>query len=268
MLKDEVNVAKRTLYIYEIYIILINTNMLRKNGTTKVNSELKTSKSLETIQEVTSKTLVTRNSYHGNSNLNANSTSLWNNSVLEIQEIKYKTAIESKTNVFNETIKKGEKIENIIKIAKDQAMWDSYLVSHRTFKKALEHDYFYDVISKNDENVTINFLPISTSSNKVLCGIQKFDKIHLFTNTNKNFYITRILFNITMSREDFIKWEAESKFRFQNLKVKKILFEKIQKDLDANNYSILKDKDLDESNLDFFTKELPLVKFKFTEFEF
>ena len=58
--------------------------------------------------------------------------------------------------------------------------------SIKTYKKALHHECISDVVYKNDK-VTIIFIPISTSSNKVLCGIQKFDKIHLFTKWFKRF---------------------------------------------------------------------------------
>lgn len=126
---------------------------------------------------------------------------------------------------------------------------------------------FYDVISKNDENVTIIFIPITTSSNKVLCGIQKFDKINLFTNGLKDFYLTRLLFQKTMSREDFIKWELESKNWYQDFKFRKKLFNEVQKDLEVNQYSILRDTDIIQPKVEFFSKELPLTKFKFTDFE-
>jgi hypothetical protein len=41
----------------------------------------------------------------------------------------------------------------------------------------------------------------------------------------------------------------------------------VQKDLGDNYYSLLKDSDLIEPNEDFLSKELPLVKFKFTDLE-
>jgi len=67
------------------------------------------------------------------------------------------------------------------------------------------HDVFYDVIKEDGDNITIAFLPFSTSPEKVLCGLEKFDKVHLLTNGLKDFYITRILFHITMTKKDFIK---------------------------------------------------------------
>lgn len=151
--------------------------------------------------------------------------------------------------------KKVKSIEKVTQFAlRDAKAWDSYITSHNTFKEALKHDCFYDIINQNNETVTIAFLPISTSENKVSCGLQKFNKIHLLTNYNKKFYITRILFHKTMTKEEFEKWEANSKLWYQ--------------DLTNNNYSLLKDTDLVKSNLGFFTKELPLVKFKFTDLAF
>ena len=250
--------------------------MLKKTGTlvTKGTSELKKSKSLETIfQEVEPQVLVTRNSFHSTSNLNANCTALWDKITIEKQEIEYKTAVEENNNFFNERIIRSKEIKKEINYAliKDTKVkeWDSYLRSHNTFRKALEHDCFYDIISKNDNGtLTIAFLPFSTSQNEVLCGLQRFDKIHLLSNYNKKFYITRILFHKIMTKAEFEKWETESKRWYQDLKLRKIIFDEVQKDLDANKYSLLKDTDLVKSNLEFFSKELPLVKFKFTDLEF
>ena len=42
---------------------------------------------------------------------------------------------------------------------------------------------------------------------------------------------------------------------------------KVQKDLEVNQYSILKDTDIIQPKVEFFSKELPLTKFKFTDFE-
>jgi hypothetical protein len=78
-----------------------------------------------------------------------------------------------------------------------------------TFKQALKHDCFSDIISSNniDKTVTIAFLPISTSNNKVICGTQKFNKIYININLKgyKDFYITRLLFHKTMSVNDYNK---------------------------------------------------------------
>jgi hypothetical protein len=49
--------------------------------------------------------------------------------------------------------------------------------------------------------------------------------------------------------------------------LRKAIFNEIQKDLDKNHYSLLKDSDLIEPNTEFFSKDLPLVKFKFTDLE-
>ena len=76
-----------------------------------------------------------------------------------------------------------------------------------TFKKAVEHDCYHDIIARNeiDKTVTVAFLPISTSDSTVSCGIQKFNKI--FVNINlkgyKKFYITRLLFHKTMPVNEY-----------------------------------------------------------------
>jgi hypothetical protein len=146
---------------------------------------------------------------------------------------------------------------------------NSYILSHITYKKALEHDCFNDIISRDeaDKTVIIAFLPFSTSNNEILCVIQKFDKIHLLKNGLKNFYITRIIFHQTITEDNFIKWEKTSKLRYQDIKFRKSLFYEIQKDLENNHYSVLKDSDFAELNIEFFNKELPLIKFKFINFE-
>lgn len=81
------------------------------------------------------------------------------------------------------------------------------------------------------------------------------------------FYITRILYHVTMTKEDFVDWEAKSKLWYQDKIFRRQLFNKIQKDLDKNQYSLLKDIDLKESNISFLTNDLPKINFKFTDFE-
>ena len=153
----------------------------------------------------------------------------------------------------------------------DLSIKNSYDQSVITFKKALQHDCFHDVISRNkaDKTVTVAFLPISTSEYKLSCGIQKFNKIHVNINLKgyKTFYITRLLFHKTMTVYDYNKWVLESQKWYQDKKLRKAIFNEIQKDLEDNSYSLLKDSDLIEPNTEFFSKELPLVKFKFTDLE-
>jgi hypothetical protein len=72
-----------------------------------------------------------------------------------------------------------------------------------------------------------------------------------------------------MTRIEYNKWidETNTKYQFKSdINARKIIFAEVQKDLEENNYSILKDTDLIEFNVEFFTKELPLIKFKFTDF--
>jgi len=49
------------------------------------------------------------------------------------------------------------------------------------------------------------------------------------------------------------------------MKFRKNLFNEIQKDLNQNPYSLLKEENLLNFNLQFFTNELPKISFKFSE---
>ena len=70
-----------------------------------------------------------------------------------------------------------------------------------------------------------------------------------------------------MPVNEYNKWVIDSKKWYQDPKLRKALFNEIQKDLDNNHYSLLKYSDLINPNAEFLSKELPLVKFKFTELE-
>ena len=164
--------------------------------------------------------------------------------------------------------KKVSEIEKLIQEASPLKAWTS---SKYTFKRALLHRNIHDIILENEQEktVTIIFLPISTSKKKILCGIQQFKKNFVYSNNIKNFYTSRILFQKTMTRIEYNKWidETNTKYQFESdINARKIIFNEVQKDLEENNYSILKDTDLIEFNVEFFTKELPLIKFKFTDF--
>jgi hypothetical protein len=82
-------------------------------------------------------------------------------------------------------------------------------ISLETYEMALQHDCFYDIISRDEvaKIVTVAFLPFSTSNNIVICGLQKFQKIHINTNIKgfKDIYITRLLFHKTMTEKDYDK---------------------------------------------------------------
>lgn len=235
--------------------------------------KLKKSKSFEILQDVKPKQLVvnSNNKFHGTDAPKARSSSLWNIKVNKekIEPLKFATKMDS----FNFSIKKGKEIEVVVQKAEFNAKaffevtaHKSFNTSKNTFEWALMHDVFYDVIKEDGDNIIIAFLPFSTSNRKVLCGLEKFDKVHLLTNGLKDFNITRILFYITMTKKDFIKWEADSKLRYQDLAFRKQLFNEVQKDLDKNLYSLLKDSDLQESNVEFFTNDLPKINFKFSDF--
>ena len=71
-----------------------------------------------------------------------------------------------------------------------------------------------------------------------------------------------------MTKQQFYEWENDIKHKYEGDKnARQLIFNEIQKDLDNNSYSLLKDSDLKEPNVEFLSKELPLVKFKFTELE-
>jgi hypothetical protein len=111
--------------------------------------------------------------------------------------------------------------DTMIKFSKeilDLSVKKSFDKSVKTFKQALKHDCYHDIIARNEvENtVTVAFLPISTSNNIVPCGIQNFNKIYVNINLKdyKKFYITRLLFHKTMT-------VLESNIWYQDKKIKK-----------------------------------------------
>ena len=185
-----------------------------------------------------------------------------------IQKIKFNTNIGEAISFTSNEIKKGEETNAFIQNNfNNQKSLNIFNISKNAYIKALRHYCFYDIILEDEMHVTIKFLPISTSDKKVLCGLHKFNKVFVYSNGCKNFYITRILFQKTMSKEDFNKWINNKEYLFQgDINARKIIFNEVQKDLDKNQYSLLKDSDLKESNIDFFTSDLPKVKFKFTDF--
>jgi hypothetical protein len=125
--------------------------------------------------------------------------------VVEVMESKDKL-------IYLNSNKMGNQFNKYIKV-KDNNYTDKSLIYDvlnqyvKTFKKALEHDCYHDIVSRNDiENkVTVAFLPISTSGYKVLCGTQNFDKIHVNISLKgyKTFYITRLLFHKTMPVDEY-----------------------------------------------------------------
>lgn len=178
------------------------------------------------------------------------------------------TDFENKLSLSAKNIKKGQEIEQVIKESQQLILQKSINLASITFGRALRHYCFYDIINEDKDKITIIFLPITTSDKKILCGIQKFDKVLMYSNEVNNFYITRLLFQKTMNRSDYDQWVTSTNKYEGNINVRKIIFNKIQKDLDINQYSVIKDTDILDSTSDTFTKELPLIKFKFTDLEF
>lgn len=178
--------------------------------------ELKKSKSLESLgsQPIVSKTI--SNFHWSPKNLSRVTAGYDKNKIKQYKD--KDTAFNDKIIFENQNIKKGEEIELVIKNSTQIEQKEvnlnanleltgknSHIISQKAFSKALEHDCFYDVIKEDEKFITIAFLPFSTSPEKVLCGLERFDKVHLLTNGLKSFYITRILFHKTMTKKEFVK---------------------------------------------------------------
>ena len=221
--------------------------------------------------------LIKTKHFHESKILKAKVTAIWDYNTMSRNIIsnKQKVSLNKKLDFSNEIRLNGEYIEKIKKEAeKSNAVLNeiakkSYMISKETYYMSLRHDCFYDVIDIKEGIYTVAYVPFSTSKNIVFCGIQQFDKIAISSSFNKyiNFYTIRIIFHKKMTEKEFLKWEADRKSRYQDMQLRKMLFNNIQKDLEENNYSLLREEDLHESNIEFFTKELPLIKFKFTNFE-
>ena len=155
--------------------------------------------------------------YHESKAVLALSTSKWDN----ITPDKLLNNIFNNGIILNKNFNNKElKIAELIKYSKEvenKKLLAEYVFFElfETYKMALKHDCFHDVISKNENGtLTIAFLPITTSENPIYCGIQKFGKIHINSNIKgyKTIYISRVLYHKTMSVEDYNKWVLESKF--------------------------------------------------------
>jgi len=244
--------------------------MFEKFNTISKKVEIKKSRSFEELQVLD---IICKNQYHTS------------HITLAKMSIKYDVLTYNKVSnsIFNENInsvilntKKDEEIAKLVQTNKnitktfDFIIHNSFIKLKKVFKMSLKHYCFYDIIAKNDiENtVTIAFLPISTSDNIISCGTQKFNKVFVYSNGSIDIYITRLLFHKTMTKQEFYEWENDIKNKYEgDTNVRKLIFNEIQKDLDKNSYSLLKDSDLINPNTELLSKELPLVKFKFTELE-
>jgi hypothetical protein len=175
MKKDEVNDAKRivykTLLVSKSILCMFSKLKLKQGGKMDQHPNLQITK------------------YHATNTLLAKSTSRWD--VSSIAKFKDNKMLSFSNKLLDSSIK------------------NSYDKSVIVFKKALEHDCFNDIISRNEveKTVTVAFLPITTSKYKLLCGIQEFNKIHVNINLRdyKTFNITRLLFYKTMTVEEYNK---------------------------------------------------------------
>ena len=239
-----------------------------KKGTEiiKVKSELKKSKSLED-NLLTQSTI--KNTFFNNALLKAKLETCHDLITSSKFDLVATNDFENKLSLSARSIKKGEEIEQAIKESQQRVIQKSIYLASMTFKRALRHYCIYDILNEDKDKITIIFLPITTSDKKILCGIQKFDKVLMYSNEINSFYITRLLFQKTMSRSDYNQWVNTIKYKYEgDINARKVIFDKIQKDIDINQYSIIKDTDILDTTSDTFTKELPLMKFKFTDLEF
>ena len=246
---------------------------MRKSSSGSTGLELKKSKSLELI------TVQTTSAYHANASLNAKYTpkDLYSlNKLVENKNVEFKDILKT----INLDLEKSQEIKCLIEDTKEvncNLANKSLSKLEYTYKRALHHYCFSDIISQNEDTVTIVFLPISTSNRSISCGIQSFDKIYLYTKLSNehtknetNFYITRLLFYKKMSLEDYHKWVNENNTKFESdFKIRNqdrmFIFNEIQKDLRQNQYSVLRDSDILDPKMDFLVKKLPLTDFEFTD---
>ena len=152
-------------------------------------------------------------------------------------------------------IKKLCLMNNAINVAQAQNNWNAAI---DTFLWGLKNPCLHDIISENDNKLKIIFLPITTSPSKIEYGngIQTFDTILVFSSDEfKKIHNSN---SILLSEENYLDW-VKNKDQVDQI-VSKMIFNKVQQDLEEHNYSILKDTDFVELNLEFFTKELPCIK--------
>jgi hypothetical protein len=154
-----------------------------KLGTIKISKQVNSNKNL-----LISNNNISINNYHSTNRMEAKLLTLHDfNTIGKI------TKVLGSSNKNDYVILNKKKSEDIIK----QVLY--------TYKTALKHYSFHDIISSNEveDTVTIAFLPISTSSKKISCGIQKFDKILTYSNGFINIYTTRLLFHKTMTKTEY-----------------------------------------------------------------
>lgn len=131
-------------------------------------------------------------SYHGTVNVKAKVTPSWDKERINVYDFKIinKLSFKEKLEFMEFSRKKSQEINRLIKVADPSIDLDtnellksmahkSFLISQDTFRMALKHDCFYDIIKNENGILTIAFLPFSTSSNKVLCGHQQFENFFI-----------------------------------------------------------------------------------------
>jgi hypothetical protein len=190
--------------------------------------------------------LVTRYSYHSTSKLNAQYMTCYNYSAKG-------KLLSSMNNKSSDNIKKDETNQLLLDVQNDTRKFVVKSKFIEIFRRAEDHHCIYDVLTQDQNTVTIIFLPISTSPKRISCGSQKFYKIQTYSNGLKTFYTTRLLFQKTMSKDTYNEWIIENaNYEDKGDKnARKIIFNEIQKDLDTNKYSILKDTDIKDFNVEF-----------------
>jgi hypothetical protein len=178
--------------------------MFEKFNTITKKAEIKKGRSFEELK--VQKDIILKNHYHASHTTLAKISTKYDivvyNNVNKDSDLIFMENINS----VALSIKKGEEINKLIQVnTLDSLAKKNLFISKKAFKRALLHYCFYDIINENEATVTIAFLPISTSDNIVSCGIQKFDKVFVYSNGYKEFYITRLLFHKTMTKQQFVE---------------------------------------------------------------
>jgi hypothetical protein len=178
--------------------------MFEKFNTVSKKAEIKKSRSFEDLK--VHKDIVEKSHYHTSHVTLAKMSTKYDkfsyNNVSKDSDLIFIENINS----VESSIKKGEEINKLIQVnTLDALVRHNLLLSKKAFKKALLHYCYYDIINKNNNTVTIAFLPISTSDNIVPCGNQKFDKVFVYSNGTIDIYITRLLFHKTMTKQQFVE---------------------------------------------------------------
>jgi hypothetical protein len=77
-----------------------------------------------------------------------------------------------------------------------------------SWQSTLNRASIHEIISETSNSVTIRILPLTTSPKILKCGFSNFEKLPMYKSVLDNepsIYITRILFDVTMTHEQYNK---------------------------------------------------------------